>query len=439
MPIVVLGCIFEALLLRISRPGDLRERVVETIFLLLLAGIVYLVLCYWTLRTPHVTRSPRLLWWGLAAALVFRLTVWRVMPSLTDDPFRYRWEGQLQAAGGNPYQVRPRDAAYANLRDRTFSRVTGKDFKAVYGPLTERLELWTYAVVSRLVPDPVRQVFWFKLPYAIFDLGVIAALRAWLAARGLPPERVLIYAWSPLPIMEFWASGHNDSLALLLVALAFVAAARKRWTLAFAGLALATAAKIWPAFLIPLFIGWNGRRPLRWYQWWVVLPIMAALAWPYRSNVIENIRFMSGFAGGWRNNDSVFGLLLWFTKDLYAAKKVVFGIMVATVGAVLLLRLPLERAALWVITITLMVSSNCHPWYLTWIVPLLAFLPVPALLLWTVLAPLAYQAVIAWFAMGVWQGSTAIRWYEYVPVYGLLGGAWLVRLISSHKYGTVGT
>jgi hypothetical protein len=65
---------------------------------------------------------------------------------------------------------------------------------------------------------------------------VIAVLQAWWAIRGLPPQRVLIYAWSPLPMVEFWANGHNDSLAILLVALAFLAAARIRWTQAFAWL-----------------------------------------------------------------------------------------------------------------------------------------------------------------------------------------------------------
>jgi len=67
--------------------------------------------------------------------------------------------------------------------------------------------------------------------------------------------------------------------------------------------------------------------------------------------------------------------------------------------------------------VLLMVSANCHAWYLTWIMPLLALCPVPPLLLWAALAPLAHVAVIGWVATGEWNGSTAIRYYEYVPVY----------------------
>jgi len=363
-------------------------------------------------------------------------------PSLSDDPYRYRWEGKLQAAGGNPYQVRPGDPQWAQLRDSAFPRVVGKDFKAVYGPLIEQVELWTYRVVSTSVSDPERQVFWFKLPYALCDLAAIAALWLLLSAHGLARERTLIYAWSPLTVIEFWGTGHNDSLVVMLVTLALLAAARKYWTWAFAALSLAVGAKVWPILLIPLFIGWRGYRsvrwyryrPVRWYQGWVVAPILLILALPYWSNVTENLRFMSGFVGGWRNNDSLFGFILYFAKDIYRAKRIAFAIIAATVGALTLGRVPLERAILAAISVMLMVSANCHPWYLTWILPLLALVPVPGLLLWTALVPMAYAAVISWITLGEWQGSTTMRWYEYVPVYSMLIGSWLVsRLYGRHR------
>ena len=231
-----------------------------------------------------------------------------------------------------------------------------------------------------------------------------------------------------MPVVEFWATGHNDSVALFFVVLALLAAARQRWTPAFAALTLAACAKIWPLVLFPIFVGWKRYRPQRWYQWLVSLPIAALLAWPYWSNVEENVRFMSGFLGGWRNNDSLYGLLLWLTGDQYPAQYAAFAIVGATALLVTLLRWPLERAVLSTVVVMLLVSANCHPWYLTWILPLLAIVPVPALLLWTALIPLAYRVVIEWAGLGEWHGSTAWRWHIYVPVYGMLLGTLLVRL-----------
>ena len=74
-----------------------------------------------------------------------------------------------------------------------------------------------------------------------------------MIAHHLPQERVLIYAWSPLPVIEFWATGHNDSVIVLLITLALLAAAKERWTWAFVALSLAVAAKIWPVLLFPIF------------------------------------------------------------------------------------------------------------------------------------------------------------------------------------------
>ena len=399
---------------------------VETIACLLLAGLFYLLSVYVALRSPDSNKSYKSALWIVLAGILFRITLWPLAPALSDDPFRYRWEGKLQAAGGNPYDARPNDPGWAHLRDATFPRVPGKDFKAVYGPLTELVEWITYRIASAEEPDVVRQVFWFKVPYALCDLAVLTVLPILLISRGYAADRVLIYAWSPLPVIAFWATGHNDSLVILWLALAFLAAAKQRWTWAFVALSLAAAAKVWPLLLFPLFIGWRGYRPLRWYQWWVAVPILLALAWPYWTDIHENLRFMSGFVGGWRNNDSVFGMILWLAKDIYRAKKIAFAIIAAGAAFVTLRRWPLERGALAAITLMLMVSANCHPWYLTWILPLLTLLPVPALLLWTALIPIAYSAVITWSALGEWNGSTALRWFEYAPVYGVLAGSWII-------------
>lgn len=405
----------------------------ETVTLLLLAGLFYLFSCYLSLRNFDGIKSNRFAAFAVAAGIVFRLTVWPLAPALSDDPYRYRWEGKLQTAGGNPYLVRPADAQWSHLRDTTFPRVVGKDFKAVYGPLIEQLELWTYRAVSAATPDPGRQVFWFKLPFALFDLGTIAAVWWMLGVHGLPRQRVLIYAWSPLTVIEFWATGHNDSLVVLAVVLALGTAARGWWTWCFTALSVAVAAKIWPILLFPLFIGWKRNLPERWYQWWPAIPVLGILALPYRGDVVENFRFAGGFVGGWRNNDSLFGLILWIADDIHRAKYIAFALVAASVVILTVCRVPLERAALAAIAILLMVASNCHSWYLTWILPLLALVPVPALLLWTALVPLAYSAVISWVALGEWNGSTALRWYEYGPVYALLIGSWLVSWLRGRR------
>ncbi|MGH9630061.1 MAG: hypothetical protein ACRD7E_17225 [Bryobacteraceae bacterium] len=428
---IVIALAIESLFVALYAFGDLSRRITETILLLLLTTTVYLLSVFFVLRLARSSR--RFILFVFLAALVFRATVWPLFPAFSDDVYRYRWEGKLQDAGGNPYQVRPNDPEWSELRDPAFDNVGSKDFKGGYGPLIELTELFTYRVLKTRVPDPFAQVFWFKLPSVLFDLASMVVLAALLRARGLPMERVLIYAWSPLPVFEYWVNGHNDSMPVFFVLLALLAASWGRWTWSFVWLSLATAAKLWPVVLFPLFIFWRGARPIRWYQWLVVIPLFGLISLPYWSVVTENLHFLTGFIGGWRNNDSLFGLLLFLVDDLYRAKHIAFGILAASVVWATTRKWPLEKCSLFIIVAMLLVASNCHPWYLLWFLPLLAFVPFPPLLLWTALMPLCYAVVIRWLALGEWEGSTAIRWYVYVPFYVFLITRSFVLLLQSRR------
>ena len=437
-PYLIAAVLIEALLLLLHPLGDLSSKVVAAITLIILTNIVYLVSVFLILKSPSSGRPAVSLRFVLMAAMIFRITMWPLYPALSDDLYRYRWEGKLQAAGGDPYQVRPIDARWASVRDATFPKVGSKDFKSGYGPLVEQLETITYQLIQRFTLNPFVQVFWFKLPAALFDLGILGVLVLLLRQHRMPLNLVLIYGWSPLPLVEFWGTGHNDAIAIFFVTLALLLAARNRWMWSFASLSLAVAAKIWPILLFPAFIvSPMGGKP-RWYQWLILLPIFGFFALPYLGNVTENAQFLSGFVGGWRNNDSLFGAILWFSGgDLYQAKYVASGLIVSAIIGIALFVRPLEKAALWSITAVLLISANCHPWYLTWFAPLLVFYPGTPLLLWCALMPLSYSVLIRWVNLGEWDGSTPLRWFIYAPFFAFAilreGSAWLSHSIKRRR------
>ena len=391
---------------------------VEAITLIILTHILYLVSVFLVLKFRAGGQPKISLRFVICTAILFRLTAWPLYPALSDDAYRYRWEGKLQAAGGDPYQTRPIDARWTEIRDETFPRVGSKDFKSIYGPLVELSERLTYHLLNKFTKNPFVQVCWFKLPGALFDLGILWALVLLLRQHSLPSTLVLIYAWSPLPVMEFWATGHNDSIDIFFILLALLMAARRRWIWAFGWLSLAVAAKIWPILLFPAFIlSPAGGKP-RWWQWLVLLPVAALPAAPYFGDITENAQFISGFVGGWRNNDSLFGAILWISGgDLYRAKYTAFAITgVITIVFALFVR-SLEKAVLWTIVAVLLVSANCHPWYLTWFAPLLVFYPYTPLLLWNALMPLSYAVLIRWLNLDEWDGSTPLRWLVFAPFF----------------------
>lgn len=410
----------EALYARIRFAEDIRQHIVGTILLLLALGLFYLYACH---RSMALERTqPARARWLVAAALLFRLTLAGLEPAFTDDLNRYRWEGRVQAEGGNPYLSRPADARWAHLRDKTFDHIPGVEFPSIYGAFTLQLERWTWELARRMSGDPFAQAAWFKLPAMLFDLVTIALLWPFLRSRGLPYERIVIYAWSPLPVFEFWGMGHNDAIALAFLTAALLAAEAGRWRAAWPALALAAGAKLWPAGLVPLLRqGWR--------QSWLFFIAVAALwapFWPGWEQLVLDARFASGFVGGWRNNDSLFGGLLWLAGgDFYIAKRLAFGLAALALATAVWLRLrPLEGTLVFVASL-LLVSGNCHPWYLTWLLPLLVFVDVSPLLLWTVCTPLAHVPVLGWIHAREWQGVHEIRWLTYGPVL-----AWLAVWVA---------
>lgn len=428
LPVTVAALGIEACWLALRCVDHLRFEIVHTITCLLSTSLVYLVSVYWISSDSHRLRGNHVGVFILAAAVVFRLTVWPLYPAFSNDVYRYHWEGKLQVEGhGNPYLVAPSDPAYAALRDSTYGNVVLPDNKTIYGPVIElEQRAWYWVLQTFGVTNPFVRVFWFKAPAALFDLLTIGVVWLWLRARGDPVERVLIYAWCPLPVFEFWVNGHNDSLLICFLAMALWLDTRGRYGWSAASLAMSAATKLWPAVLWPWILmrrGWRSALG-------AAVPV-ALLSAPYVADVVENAQYASGFLGGWRNNDSLYGLILWACQgDIYRAKYATFAILACVVSIVLWKKLPFAEAALVIITAMLAISANVHPWYLTWIVPLLVVNPAAPLLLWVALVPLHYVVLIGYHTLGVWNGVESSRWFVYAPVYAF---ALICGLISRFR------
>ena len=402
--------------LLLGRPAS---HVPDYISYYLLASVPYLTACWLLKRAARRPLSERTLPWIWAAALLFRLTVLPLAPSLSEDTARYRWQGVVQAAGGDPYLAIPEDSRWERLRDSTWTRVSTKDKPSAYGPVLEQLNLWYYRLVRQLDPDPWTQIWLFKLPFALADLGVGLALMSLLAGLRLSRCWVLVYLWSPLAVTEYWIEGHNDAVGVMLVVAALALSVRRRRVPALVLLALATLCKFWPVVLAPFLM--LARRDGRWqFEWRGLLASVAVgivTCLPYWDTLSSVRSVLGGLIGGWRNNDSLFALLLRLTGgDMEMAAALAVALLLVTIGVLRYARLPPVGGELAAICALLLISANCFPWYLTWMLPLLAVHPVPALLLWTASVSLAYHVVPLYEATGAWRYDNALTWLQYVPV-----------------------
>jgi alpha-1,6-mannosyltransferase len=382
----------------------------------LTAGLVYLLALYGFTRA-RATRTTTILL--IFCAIVFRATLWPMEPTLSDDLQRYRWEAKVQSAGWNPYAIAPNDPRLIGLRDKYYGIMPGREFPAIYPPATQLVfrETWKY------FPGPTA----FKTPFAAADVLVLLLL-AWMFRHD--PERdfrVAIYAWSPLVIVEFAGSGHNDVLALLAM-VGGLALVRKWPIFASMPIALGAMAKVFPAVLLPVWIrraGWPEKRAGWWAAALAGVAVLAVLA-PYWNALGMFRANLSYYEATWRNyHASLYTVVDWLTGGKTKVPALL-GIAASWGLSFWLAWKKTEpaRAAYLLIGTVLAFGPNGYSWYFTWIVPLLCFFPNPAWLMLTVLQFLSYNVLIGYGILGIFKFDRLMQWLVYAPFYALLLGCW---------------
>jgi|SRR5690242_2781238 alpha-1,6-mannosyltransferase len=417
--VAIAGAIaLEALFASMARLGDLKTEVIATIALALAAGIVYFIALY---LLEHSAKTGPALWIIVAAAVAFRLTLYSLAPSLSTDIQRYHWDGRVQNAGWNPYALAPNDPRLVYLRDPGWAVMPGPEIPSMYPPLSQ----FVFRLGARFLPGTVA----FKLPFVLADLLVLAMLAKWLQAYADGNYRLAIYAWNPLVIVEFAASGHNDALAMagMVAALAIM---RKRPGASSLTLTAGSLAKLFPVTLLPLALRFSGwPRKLRgWLAFGGAALLVGACVWPYRSALEQFPEIFVRYQAIWQNyNPSLYAVLLWFSVHAEIAAGVGEGVVLGLAIWAAARKLEPLRAAFLIVGAILIVAPNTYSWYFTWIIPLLCFFPNPAWLLVTILQFLSYKVLIEYQINGIWHFDPYFQWLTYAPFYALLLGEALLN------------
>ena len=414
----------ELCFLVLHRLGDLKVHVIATIAIGLGAGVLYLVLLY---ALEHTDERAGALWLILAGAVIFRLTLAPLAPTLSTDVYRYRWDGRIQLAGWNPYGVKPDDPRLKSLRDPRELEGPGHDIPSIYPPLAEL----AFRSIYRFLPSPVA----FKLPFVAADLLTVFLLAGWLRAAGGRNFQLAIYAWNPLVVVEFAGSGHCDSLALAALVAACLLIIRGRKMLSTLLLAAAALLKSFPIMLFPLWLrraGWP-RSAVSWLNAGAAAALTVLCAWPYRSALAQLPDTMAYYASRWQgNNASLYSVLMWFSGSSQLAQGLGVGAAAGLALWTAARRLEPARAAYLIFGAILMLSPNAYSWYFTWIIPFLCFTPNPAWLLLTILQFLSYHVLIDYQALGIWHWNREMLLLTYAPFYALLLWQKLTAEVQRH-------
>jgi alpha-1,6-mannosyltransferase len=360
-------------------------------------------------RRGMAARHARSLPVILTLALLFRGSLlWTTPGFLSDDIYRYSWDGLVQQAGVNPYLYPPASPALAFLRDGVIFPMLNRPWApTIYPPGAQAC----FAAMAELSP---RDVTALKAVMVLADLAAVGLLLRLLGALDRDPALALLYAWNPLVVVEVAISGHLDALMLPFILLAFLSAFRQRPWLA--GLALCRR-RPWPALLA--FAASVGMGNL-----------LYADAGP------RLIGYLPGYLSSYEaHNLSLRAILTWLlrpvTDDAFGYSQWLGAAVLLPAMGWCVWRRPTVPQDLvrwgtrFIALYLLLVSPSVFPWYLLWLLALATLQPG-----WTLPAWLYWSWSINLDDLEPLFGSDALTWLhavEYGPVFLWLGGYGLWR------------
>jgi alpha-1,6-mannosyltransferase len=367
-------------------------------FLKLAAGqaILYFV-ASWVILRARPARSLFLI--VILFGVLFRLSILFSPPHLSDDIYRYVWDGRVQAARINPYRYIPADPSLAQLRDdKIYPKINRRDYAhTIYPPAAQAV----YFLTTRISES----VTWMKATMLAFEAVAIWALAQLLASFGFSRQRVLIYAWHPLIVWEFAGSGHVDAIAIAFIAVALTARRRNAEVVVGVALACATLVKFFPLALFPaLYKRWSWKMPL-------ALAITIVVAYlPYLSvGPISMLGFLPGYLTerGLASGEQFYLLSV--------ARRCLAGASLPNAAFVIFALITMIGIAAWTLfrseqhvysyvkracilaTVAIVLLAPHFSWYFAWLIPFLCFVP---------LLSLFYLTAASFVLYGTWLGDT---------------------------------
>ena len=360
-----------------------------SLYTLLFASVVVII------RNTSTEEVDLGYYWGV----LLRVLLIASLPKLSDDVYRFIWDGRLLLNFEDPYKYLPAHHLGQGLIGITqglYDQLNSPDYFTVYPPLNQVI----FFISTLFSPGSiVWSVVILRVIMIVFELGNISLIRKLLRHYKLPQAYGLIYVLNPLVLFEVTGNLHFEGIMVyfLLMAIWQYEQGKLHKSAIFFGLSVAT--KFLPLIFLPLLLRKIGFKKTMIYGLIVgatlsvtFLPLInTAHIWAIKDSIelyFQKFEF----------NGSIYYLARWYgfeTAGHNIIAKSGKWMMYATMATIFLYSLISKkkdwpRQMVWVWTLYLLFATTVHPWY---IIPLLAvavFSKVRFPFLWSYLIFLTY-------------------------------------------------
>ncbi len=358
-------------LFQLSQSGN--TGTLNSIYLLAFLAYVFLIF-----QAENISNSS--FWIG--GVILYSLAFWQ-LPFLSNDYFRFLWDGEMMHLGINPFDFTPNQI----IQFKSFTNCYYLDLYAGMGELS-RSNYSCYPTVNQFFfylstlfsNDIETNVFVMRcLVFSTFFFG-ISQLISILNFLGLKEKRIYFLLLNPLLILEAMSNLHYELVMVAFLLGAFNLVLKQKIVYSALLFALAVHVKLIPLVLLPFllpFLGW--KNSLRYYIVTGIAIILLFLVFIDLSNVENFFMSLQLYFRQFEFDSFVLYPYLqygqakygWNLTNLYAPKLAKWSL--ALILAIAWNRSKIDALSMfkrmfWGIMIYYFLTSTVHPWY--WILPL---------------------------------------------------------------------
>lgn len=311
----------------------------------------------------------------LGLGILVRLSFFFHMPSLSDDIYRFIWDGTLLTNGIHPFDQLP--AFYLNQQppgntQELFDKLNSPEYFTVYPPINQFI-FWISATIGNghwlVSANSIR------LLLLLADLGSFWFLIQLLKRCEKPPHLVFWFFLNPLVILEFVGNLHFEGFVVLFVLAGihwFENTKKAKSGISF-GLAVGT--KLLPLIFLP-FLFLSGLRNRKWS-----IAIISGLVALASLLPLINESFIQGMQTSlnlyfqkFEFNASVYFIVREIGYWQYGYNRIAhIGPLLSKISVVLIMGIsvlgfikkwPIPKALLFILSTYLLLATTVHPWYI---------------------------------------------------------------------------
>ncbi len=413
-----------------------------TLLLILVIGLFYWVFAFDLIRSDFIKLitlygalfflSFKLLqlnkgrFWLLAGiGILFRFIFIGVLPNLSQDFYRFIWDGRLVFQGINPYLFSPEHFLEdsSSLRFVGMTMAQAKELYAGMGNLNGShysnyppINQLCFAIAALFTGKSILgSAIVFRIHIVLADIGILYFGRKLLISLGKEPHQIFWYFLNPFIIIELTGNLHFESVMLFFLVWSLYLLQKQKWIGAAVLLGISVSVKLIPLLFLPLFYQWfinkesvkKGFLKLIAFYLITIATVLITFLPFYTTQFVSNFsETISLWFQNFEFNASIYYIIRW------VGFKVVGWNIIATVGKILpfivitfILLLTFFRknkttqelitAMLFGISIYLLLSTTVHPWYIATPLLLSIFTKYRFPIVWSLVVMLSYSAYSA--------------------------------------------